>query len=163
MEYDERHPSLFIEAKDSWDLHTQGMTSSSSRLDEDEPRMLKHHHKKRHKKEEQKRHRHHDKVLIKEMKRKKELEDLYADSGIQDTTMHGMMIDAGSSGSRMHVFEFEPRVLRGRKETSAAVSGMKLSFPGTDSRWTNKLRPGIASFASFPDGELLPVRICHLT
>jgi len=149
MDFDNRHPSLLVEAKDSWELHMKGKAASSSRSDEDEPRMLKHHHKKHH--------HHKDKERKKEKKRKKELEALYIDSGIQNHTMHGMMIDAGSSGSRMHVFEFDPRVLRGRKETSAAVAGKKLSFPGTDSRWTNKLKPGIATFASLPDAELFPV------
>ena len=38
------------------------------------------------------------------------------------TTKHGLMIDAGSSGSRMHVYEFDNRVLEGEKEISDAVS-----------------------------------------
>ncbi len=35
---------------------------------------------------------------------------------------HGLMIDAGSTGSRMHVYEFEKRVLEGRKEITEVVS-----------------------------------------
>ena len=35
---------------------------------------------------------------------------------------HGLMIDAGSTGSRMHVYEFDKRVLEGEKEISEAVS-----------------------------------------
>lgn len=71
-------------------------------------------------------------------------------------TVHGLMIDAGSTGSRLHVYEWEPRVLRTEVDTEAAVSGEKLSFPGTESRWTDRLRPGLASFASISDdAELL--------
>lgn len=36
-----------------------------------------------------------------------------------------------------------------------AVSGGKLSYPGTDSRWTDRLRPGLATFAALPDDELV--------
>ena len=68
-----------------------------------------------------------------------------------------MMIDAGSSGSRMHVYEFHSRVLRGKKEITEAVSGRKLSYPDTNSRWTERLRPGIATFASLPDDQLFGV------
>jgi hypothetical protein len=114
------------------------MAASCSTLDEapDEGhRMLKHHHHHRHhhhQKDVSKEERHREK---KRAKLEKKLDDLYSDSGILDDSMHGLMIDAGSSGSRMHVYEFRPRVLRGRKETSEALSGKKLSYPGTDSRW----------------------------
>lgn len=138
MDVDERHPSLLIEAKESWQLHKERMAASCSSLDEapDEGhRMLKHHHHHHHhEKDVLKDERDREKKRAKDAKREKKLEDLYSDSGILDDSMHGLMIDAGSSGSRMHVYEFRPRVLRGRKETSEALSGKKLSYPGTDSR-----------------------------
>lgn len=68
-------------------------------------------------------------------------------------------IDAGSTGSRMHVYEFEPRILATKFDVAAAVSGKKLSFPGTESRWTERLRPGISDFADIEDdAELEEVR-----
>jgi Golgi nucleoside diphosphatase len=88
-------------------------------------------------------------------KHKKRMKKLYSDSGIKDYTQHGLMIDAGSTGSRMHLYEWEPRVLRDSYEVQEAVSGRKISYPDTESRWTDRLRPGIASFASLPDDQLL--------
>ena len=84
-------------------------------------------------------------------KRKKHIEELYADSGIQRDTVHGMIIDAGSSGSRLHLYEWDPRVLRDTMDVEAAVSGRKLSFPGTETRWTERLQPGISSFSTIED------------
>ncbi len=74
------------------------------------------------------------------------------------------MIDAGSSGSRLHLYEYEPRVLSNEGEVEMAVSGKKISFPYAKSRWTDRLRPGVASFASLPDDELknaLREHACH--
>ena len=42
----------------------------------------------------------------------------------------------------MHVYEFQRRILEGQKEIDAAVSGKKFSYPGTESRWTDRLMPG---------------------
>lgn len=83
------------------------------------------------------------------------LQELWANPGIDRNSVHGLMIDAGSTGSRMHVFEWEPRVLRSSQEIQAAVAGNKLSFPGTDSRWTDRLQPGISYFASIQDPDEL--------
>ena len=55
----------------------------------------------------------------------------------------------------MHVYEFEPRVLATKEDVAAAVSGKKLTYPGTESRWTERLRPGISEFAEIEDEEEL--------
>ena len=87
-------------------------------------------------------------------KRQRRYQELFTtNSGIGSQSVHGLMIDAGSTGSRMHVYEFEPRVLMNKHEVTQAVSGKKLSFPGTNSRWTERLRPGISEFANIDDEE----------
>ena len=68
-------------------------------------------------------------------------------------TQHGMMIDAGSQGTRIHVYEFEERVLRSRKQVEFAVNGLRLSFPTTISRWTTRLQPGLDTFAFVEDDQ----------
>jgi hypothetical protein len=74
-----------------------------------------------------------------------------ASLGLRESAVHGLMIDAGSTGSRLHVFEWSPRILYTSQEVEDAVSGSKLSFPDSNSRWTDRLRPGIASFAYMQD------------
>lgn len=70
-----------------------------------------------------------------------------------DDTFHAMMIDAGSQGTRIHLYEFEQRILYSKKEIDKALNGFKLSAPTTDSRWTNRLKPGLDSLASIPNDE----------
>eukprot|EP00581_Thalassiosira_minuscula_P004796 CAMPEP_0183737372 /NCGR_PEP_ID=MMETSP0737-20130205/51741_1 /TAXON_ID=385413 /ORGANISM="Thalassiosira miniscula, Strain CCMP1093" /LENGTH=689 /DNA_ID=CAMNT_0025971627 /DNA_START=144 /DNA_END=2213 /DNA_ORIENTATION=- len=94
-----------------------------------------------------------------EKKRKKRFAELYQNPGIAKRSTHAMMIDAGSTGSRMHVYEFEPRVLADKWDVAAAVSGKKLSFPGTNTRWTERLRPGISEFANIEDDHEMEVAI----
>jgi len=72
---------------------------------------------------------------------------------IQETTQHGMMIDAGSQGSRMHVYEFDARLLTTRRDIRQAVRGEKLSVPTTDTAWTDRLQPGLDSFAYIENDE----------
>lgn len=171
-----KHP---LEAEKSWDLHVQRMNerillddyqAEDSYQDSSDPnwylgRFLKRKSKKK-RKDEKKKQKEEKKMIRKEEKQKKkreeELKELLENSGIELHTMHGMMIDAGSSGSRLHVYEFQPRVLRGRKETELAVSGKKLSYPGTVSRWTDRLRPGIAQLASYSDSDLVPAITAYL-
>ena len=88
-------------------------------------------------------------------KRQERMHELLANPGVAKHTVHGIMIDAGSTGSRLHIYEWEPRVLSAVPDIEAAVSGTKLSFPGTESRWTDRLRPGLASFADIANDDEL--------
>lgn len=75
---------------------------------------------------------------------------------LSDLTSHTLSkIDAGSTGSRMHVYQFAPRTLASETSVRLAVRGSKLSYPGIESRWTERLRPGIASFARLDDEDEL--------
>ena len=167
----EPHP---MEDSDSWELELrrQGIASDA------EHRALKHHKKHHHKHEKAdddavdlellQMERDQEKAFLRDEYKKKEkkmekaakkhkklLREMYADPGIRHSTVHGMMIDAGSTGSRLHLFEWEPRVLTNHHEVQEAVSGRKLSFPESASRWTDRLRPGIATFATLPDEQLM--------
>ena len=72
---------------------------------------------------------------------------------IQYDTQHALMIDAGSQGTRIHVYEFEARILSTHKEIKDAVTGRKLTFPNTDSRWTNRKKPGLDVFSFVVDDD----------
>ena len=63
------------------------------------------------------------------------------------STRHLRIIDAGSGGSRLHVYEFEERRF--------TTLPPPLSDVTTDSRWTSRLKPGISSFASVKDEKEL--------
>jgi GDA1/CD39 (nucleoside phosphatase) family len=76
-----------------------------------------------------------------------------------DGTEHGMMIDAGSQGTRIHVYEFEARILSRKIDIDEVVAGRKLSIPTTDTRWTNRLKPGLDSFAYIDNEEHMILRI----
>jgi len=136
-----------LEAADSWETHTARILSGEEAGNSFHRRL----HKKTHTKGNDKEH------------REKKLKKLYDDPGIQHNSMHGMMIDAGSSGSRMHVYEFARRVLEDEHEVKATISGRKLSYPGTDSRWTDRLRPGLASLGDMTNEELIPAIIDYLS
>eukprot|EP01082_Thalassiosira_pseudonana_P002328 g2037.t1 g2037 contig11:581154-583564(+) len=96
-----------------------------------------------------------------ERKRRKRYDEVYRNPGIGKESVHGLMIDAGSTGSRMHVYEFEPRILANKNEVEMAVRGEKLSFPGMDSRWTERLRPGLSEFAELEDEEELEEAVAN--
>lgn len=85
---------------------------------------------------------------------KKNMELVRSDPGVHRSKEHGIMIDAGSSGSRLHLYEWDPRVLSDSQDVQDAVSGKKITFPYARSRWTDRLRPGVDSFASLPDDQL---------
>jgi GDA1/CD39 (nucleoside phosphatase) family len=97
-------------------------------------RQLKHHHEHHHHHRHEHLGKHH-----------------YEHHQVKDGTQHGMMIDAGSQGTRIHVYEFEARILSKKRDTEEAVAGKKLSIPTTDTRWTNRLHPGLDSFAYIED------------
>ena len=86
-------------------------------------------------------------------KRQKLMHQLYQNSGIQEDSIHGLMIDAGSTGSRLHVYEWKPRVLSDPADIAAAVAGDYISVPGTESRWTDRLRPSLDTFAQIKDDD----------
>jgi len=118
----EKHP---VEDQESWSLHLDRLNDASAEYDANVPltqRRLKHHHK--HKKsdeklelqkekefaEQQEKADHKAKKERKKLKKErlKRFEGLYSHPGIQQDTVHGMVIDAGSSGSRLHLFEYTP-------------------------------------------------------
>mmetsp|Transcript_32082 Transcript_32082/g.78140 ORF Transcript_32082/g.78140 Transcript_32082/m.78140 type:complete len:732 (+) Transcript_32082:86-2281(+) len=65
-----------------------------------------------------------------------------------DTT-HGMMIDAGSQGTRLHIYEWDQRILLDQDDLLETVHGRKLSIPTSNSRWTDKYLPGLDVFATY--------------
>lgn len=108
--------------------------------------------------EEQQRQRdaeHAHEVQMEELARQKHMAEMISKPGIKVNTVHALIIDAGSTGSRMHVYEFAPRILETRRQVDEAVSGNRLSFPGTESRWTERLRPGLNAFAPIEDDDEL--------
>jgi len=82
-------------------------------------------------------------------------------SNFDDSTWHGMMIDAGSTGSRLHVYELKPRILVNEHDVIEAVAGRKLTYPAANSRWTERLRPGLGSFSSIQDEKKLEEAIAE--
>ena len=58
-------------------------------------------------------------------------------------------------GTRIHIYEFDDRKLRSRSEILAAANGEMLSIPTTNSRWTDKYKPGLDVFAAYQDDDEL--------
>jgi len=71
-------------------------------------------------------------------------------ASISASTSHALIIDAGSTGSRLHVFEYEPRIVSSQNvvELQSALDGSKLSLPQSHSHWTERLSPGLSEFSS---------------
>ena len=62
---------------------------------------------------------------------------------IKATVTRGMIIDAGSGGSRLHVYHWQPRIFN--------TIPPDLSFPTTDEQWTARMAPGIAEYKNSPE------------
>eukprot|EP00536_Pseudo-nitzschia_multiseries_P002756 jgi/Psemu1/317971/estExt_fgenesh1_pm.C_380011 len=71
-----------------------------------------------------------------------------------DTT-HGIMIDAGSQGTRLHVYEWDKRILLNKDDLLKLAQGKKLSYPTSNSRWTDKQTPGLDAFSDHADPDEL--------
>ena len=170
-----------IEDKHSWHEYikrnsiedNENNEDISQKTSDEYHRNLKHHHKKEKyqtkknalletidkqnsKKKEQQ-------TIKSHKKHVKNLKTLRSNAGIKESTAHGLMIDAGSTGSRLHVYEFEPRVLNSVEEIELVVAGEELTYPGSENRWTDRLSPGISEFASYSDEELLPALAEYLS
>lgn len=59
---------------------------------------------------------------------------------IKPTVTRGMMIDAGSGGSRLHVYQWSPRIFD--------IIPPPLSFPSSNEKWTGRMAPGVATFST---------------
>jgi hypothetical protein len=71
---------------------------------------------------------------------------------VKPTATRGMMIDAGSGGSRLHVYSWKPRQFK--------TIPIPLSYPEGNEQWTSRMSPGIATFAdslSLVSGHLAPL------
>lgn len=63
-------------------------------------------------------------------------------SNVSPTATRGMIIDAGSGGSRLHVFSWKPRVFKRVPPP--------LSYPEANEQWTARIDPGIHNFVDSP-------------
>jgi Golgi nucleoside diphosphatase len=57
------------------------------------------------------------------------------------------------------VYEFERRILRDKEDVLDAANGRKLSFPTTNSRWTDKYLPGLDYMAQYQDDAVLDEKL----
>jgi hypothetical protein len=62
---------------------------------------------------------------------------------IPTTVNRGMVIDAGSGGSRLHIFHWTPRIF----DKVPPV----ITFPTQDEMWTANIKPGVSSFVNKPN------------
>lgn len=64
----------------------------------------------------------------------------YHDMALHSTV--GLIVDAGSGGSRLHIYKWNQRVFRSPYPS--------VSFPSTDENWTDVILPGISAFKDNP-------------
>ncbi len=58
-------------------------------------------------------------------------------------TTKGMVIDAGSGGSRLHIYSWKPRIFESLPPP--------ISFPEANELWTGRMDPGIATYFNNPE------------
>ena len=64
-------------------------------------------------------------------------------SAVKPSTTRGMLIDAGSGGSRLHVYNWQRRVF-----TQLPPS---ITFPTSNERWTARIDPGVDHYGDDPE------------
>lgn len=57
------------------------------------------------------------------------------------------------------MYEFERRILVNKADVLNAANGQKLSFPTTNSRWTDKYLPGLDYMAEYQDDDVLKEKL----
>lgn len=91
-------------------------------------------------------------VSSQKMRRQNIPENFFNSPDVNPLITKGMVIDAGSGGSRLHVYTWQPRIFN--------TIPPALSFPESNERLTARIAPGIDSFASDPEavaGHLAPL------
>jgi hypothetical protein len=152
--YDQKHP---LEAKQSWNLF---MEREQKQNEQQNRRNLKKKTKQRKKKKKHSTTDDDDEVTsFRRPQYNDDIEVIHKEHNhkipIADgTSMHGMMIDAGSQGTRIHIYEFDIRLLLDREEILGAANGQMLSFPTTNTRWTDKYTPGLDVFGQYQGDDL---------
>jgi Golgi nucleoside diphosphatase len=61
-------------------------------------------------------------------------------------TTKGIIIDAGSGGSRLHIYNWKPRIFKSVPP--------EISYPTTDEHWTARMSPGISTFTTIAEISL---------
>jgi hypothetical protein len=145
------HPNptkLALEEPKSWELYLDRREVLDQGVNENGGRRLKENHDEHHDE-----HDHHEYYRHHHRRRDKD-----QDGGVPEPdgdTMHGLMIDAGSQGTRIHIYEFERRLLHTRTDLTEALNGYKISFSTTSTRWTHRHKPGLDTLASYQDDEAM--------
>jgi Golgi nucleoside diphosphatase len=143
------HPNptkLALEEPKSWELYLDRREVDQG-VSENGGRRLKENHGEHNDEHDHEHYRHHHRRHDKD-----------EDGGVPEPdgdTMHGLMIDAGSQGTRIHIYEFERRLLHTRTDLTEALNGYKISFPTTNTRWTHRHKPGLDTLASYQDDEAM--------